>query len=207
MTAQGYTGPNVSMGDVEGLDAELTDVRADFAAGDASVLYTASLAYDASQAATATANNALPKAGGVVEDSTLEVRKSDGTSGVRLRATGGAVDIDKRNGDIVVSSFAGPGYAGTQTGLQRWRATGSTFAGLTEFDASVYGGAQYVDGANGKALFNQATGTGMDTLRIRGRKPSTGAPTTGTWVTGDAIMDSAKVWWYCTAGGTPGTWS
>lgn len=33
-----------------------------------------------------------------------------------------------------------------------------------------------------------------------------GAPTTGTWVTGDSICDSNGILWNCTAGGTPGTW-
>lgn len=49
-------------------------------------------------------------------------------------------------------------------------------------------------------------GASMVPLQLRGRKTTTGAPTTGTWVTGDTLMDSAKVWWLCTAGGTPGTW-
>jgi len=33
-----------------------------------------------------------------------------------------------------------------------------------------------------------------------------GHPTTGTWVTGQAILDSAGAVWTCTVGGTPGTW-
>lgn len=33
-----------------------------------------------------------------------------------------------------------------------------------------------------------------------------GAPTTGTWATHQAIIDSNGVVWTCTAGGTPGTW-
>lgn len=157
--------------------------------------------------ATQTALNLLlPKANGEVVDSTFSVRKGDNSSGIRIRSTGGAVDFDKMNGDIVISSFAGPGYAGTQTGLQRWRGNGSTFAGYTEFGDTVYGGAQYVDGANALSFFNAAPKNGLQALNPRGRKTTTGAPTTGTWVAGDAILDSAKVWWYCTVGGTPGTW-
>ena len=36
---------------------------------------------------------------------------------------------------------------------------------------------------------------------------TTGAPTSGTWTTGQLIMDSAGVVWACTAGGTPGAWA
>lgn len=47
---------------------------------------------------------------------------------------------------------------------------------------------------------------GLSPVRIRGRKTTPLAPTTGTWTAGDTVMDSAKTWWLCTAGGTPGTW-
>jgi hypothetical protein len=33
-----------------------------------------------------------------------------------------------------------------------------------------------------------------------------GAPTTGTWFTGNLVLDSNGVLWLCEAGGTPGTW-
>lgn len=49
----------------------------------------------------------------------------------------------------------------------------------------------------------------MTPINFRGLKTTTGSPSgagAGTWTTGDVIMDSAKVWWLCTAGGTPGTW-
>lgn len=47
----------------------------------------------------------------------------------------------------------------------------------------------------------------LSALNWRGRRGSTGAPTTGTWATGDVVMDSAGAVYLCTAGGTPGTWS
>jgi hypothetical protein len=34
----------------------------------------------------------------------------------------------------------------------------------------------------------------------------TGVPTTGTWALGSLVADTAGKLWYCTAGGTPGTW-
>lgn len=34
-----------------------------------------------------------------------------------------------------------------------------------------------------------------------------GAPTTGTWVTGNLALDSTNQLWVCVVGGTPGTWN
>jgi hypothetical protein len=44
-------------------------------------------------------------------------------------------------------------------------------------------------------------------LRIGGRLTTTGAPTTGEWATGDAVIDAAGTWHLCTEGGDPGTWT
>ena len=59
---------------------------------------------------------------------------------------------------------------------------------------------------------NAVSGTGID-LRAGGtgrlyQAPSgaTGAPTTGTYSTGEQIRDAAGEMWLCTLGGTPGTW-
>jgi hypothetical protein len=41
----------------------------------------------------------------------------------------------------------------------------------------------------------------------RGRLASRGAPTSGTYSTGDVIVDTLGAPFICTAGGTPGTWS
>lgn len=48
---------------------------------------------------------------------------------------------------------------------------------------------------------------GLSPLRIRGLKATTGAPTTGTWAVGDAVMDAVGAWYLCKTAGTPGTWS
>ncbi|MBM0237746.1 hypothetical protein JNW88_12265 [Micromonospora sp. ATA32] len=47
----------------------------------------------------------------------------------------------------------------------------------------------------------------LTAVNFRGQRATTGAPTTGTWVTGDVVLDSAGAVYLCTAGGTPGTWS
>lgn len=46
----------------------------------------------------------------------------------------------------------------------------------------------------------------LATIRYRGRETIAGAPTSGTWVANDLVMDSNQVLWLCTSSGTPGTW-
>jgi hypothetical protein len=47
---------------------------------------------------------------------------------------------------------------------------------------------------------------GLTAFNLRGRRATTGAPTTGTWVAGDVVADSAFDLYLCTVSGTPGTW-
>jgi hypothetical protein len=141
--------------------------------------------------------------GGEIVDSTLTIRKSDNSSAVRFRSTGGAVDIDKLSGDVVISSFSGAGFTGTQTGLVRFRDTGVTVAGLTEFGGTVYQGQQSVDAAGGTA--NLGAKNTLTNLRIAGFKATFGAPLTGDWATGDVVLATDGIW-RCTTGGTPGVW-
>lgn len=44
-------------------------------------------------------------------------------------------------------------------------------------------------------------------FKLRGLKATSGAPSSGTWATGDLIIDSGGASWLCTTAGTPGTWS
>jgi hypothetical protein len=47
---------------------------------------------------------------------------------------------------------------------------------------------------------------GIGVVNLVGLKASLGPPTSGTWATGDAFIDSGSALWVCSAGGTPGTW-
>jgi hypothetical protein len=70
---------------------------------------------------------------------------------------------------------------------------------------------------NGNSISNASSGRLVDTSSVqRVSNPSVGsytaAPTTGTWVRGDIVYNSAPaslgyVGWVCTASGTPGTWT
>ncbi|MEU7904103.1 hypothetical protein [Actinoplanes sp. NPDC049118] len=141
--------------------------------------------------------------GGEVVDSTLTVRKGDNSSGLRFRSTGGAVDVDKMAGDVVISSFAGPVFGGAQTALIRLRSAGSTLAGLTEFGSTVYLAEQSINAATGVAYLgakNSATNLGWC-----GYLAIAGAPTSGTWAVNDVVVTLTGIY-RCTVAGTPGTW-
>jgi hypothetical protein len=116
------------------------------------------------------------------------------------------VDVEKSSGDIIESSWSGaqPG-AGAQTNLRRWRGDGNTFVGRTEFGSGAFASEMIIDPANGYAKIGGKNG--MAPINVVGRKATAGAPTTGTWALGDTVLDSANAWHYCTAGGTPGTWT
>lgn len=47
----------------------------------------------------------------------------------------------------------------------------------------------------------------LTAFTFRGQKTGTGAPSTGSWLVGDVVMDSAGALHLCTVAGSPGTWS
>jgi hypothetical protein len=85
-----------------------------------------------------------------------------------------------------------------QTQLDGKQAAGSylvasDISNLVSDDTFTEGMNQKLDNTNGvTALF---------------RRSSPGAPTTGSWVVGNLVLDSLGILWYCTVSGTPGTWT
>lgn len=57
-------------------------------------------------------------------------------------------------------------------------------------------------GVSAGGAYNSTTG-----VTFRGLTGSPGAPTTGTWAAGDAVIDSTGALLVCTGAGTPGTWT
>jgi hypothetical protein len=149
-------------------------------------------------------NLKLDKAGGEVVDSTITIRKGDNSSGIRMRSSGGAVDFDKMNGDIIVGSFAGPGFSGTQTNIQRWRNDGTTFVGKTSFSATAYGEEQVIDAASGEARIGAKNS--LANLRFCGYTATNTSPASGSWALNDLVLDTLGRLWRCSVAGTPGTW-
>jgi len=178
--------------------------------GDAAVLYTASVAYDASVAATNAVNTKVSKSGDSISGD-LEIKAGDNSKGYRLRPTGGALDFEFGGAEFWLAGKSGsPGdpYGGDQHVVLKLRPNQDlvTAVGVWEYTDGPYGGARHlIDGTNGVASLGSKNG--LTNLRFAGYKDTPGAPTTDTWATGDMIMDSNKVWWRCSSGGSPGTWT
>lgn len=151
----------------------------------------------------------LPNASGTlaltsIADGTFTVSRTAGGA-ARWRATGGALDIETV-GDVLESSYPNQDFTGTQVFTRRLRGGGgSTLVGLTEFGTTPYTAEMSINPTTGVASLGGKNG--MSPIRLCGRKLSPGAPASGTWDAGDAIIDSAGAWHLCTASGTPGTWT
>lgn len=78
---------------------------------------------------------------------------------------------------------------------------------FADIDPAVFSSGKLADlGPDPEAVLVEGQ-NGLASIRLCGRLGAAGAPTTGAWLTGDAVLDSANAWHYCTAGGTPGTWT
>jgi hypothetical protein len=132
----------------------------------------------------------------------------DNTKGYRFRRGGSALDLEATGADLIVSNWSGTGFNGTQYSFDRYasNALAAQHAGLREFVASLYGAAVHtIDPTSGVAALGAKNS--LANIRLCGRLPTAGAPTTGAWAAGDAVQDAAGAWWLCTTGGTPGTWA
>lgn len=105
---------------------------------------------------------------------------------------------------------------GLSTGIFASFSTNPTNAALREALLGVYGSAAsskpgWVEATRVmSALMGLAAGGNFNALSqliLRGRRTTAGAPSSGSWSTGDWIVDSVGAIWLCTTGGTPGTWT
>lgn len=125
----------------------------------------------------------------------------------RLRRSGSALDLDATGVDLLISNFSGTNFDGTQRSYLRLSADAQNIqvAGKTEFVDALYGTAKHtLDASTGVASVGSKNS--LTNTRFCGTRASAGAPSTGTWVAGDTVLDSTGIWHLCTTGGTPGTW-
>lgn len=152
----------------------------------------------------------LPKTGGTLtgdlalDGANLTVARADDTGAYRLRVTGTGLDFEIGGLDVTVSSWQNADFTGTQSNIMRWEAAGPHLIGRTQFGTSPYDTIHDLDAGTGVASVGKKNS--LDNIRFCGRRTSAGAPTSGTWSTGDTVQDSAGALWLCTTGGTPGTW-
>lgn len=142
----------------------------------------------------------------VVGDNLTISRDDPGSLGAyRFRTTGGGLDLEVAGLDVIVSHWANADFTGTQKSLMRWEAAGPHLIGRTQFGTSPYDTVHDIDATTGVA--GVGAKNGLANIRLAGFKNSAGAPTTGDWVTGDVVLDSAGGWHLCSVGGSPGTWT
>ena len=127
----------------------------------------------------------------------------------RFKTSGASLDLDSAGTDLYLSAYPNADFTGTQRTYVRYEA-GAQLAHLLgrqliasgPFDSA---GVADLDPATGVAALGAKNS--LTNVRLCGFKATTGAPTTGTWATGDVVLDSAGRWYLCSAGGTPGTWT
>jgi hypothetical protein len=153
----------------------------------------------------------LPLTGGTltggltIDGANLTVTRADDTGAYRFRVTGGGLDLEIGGLDVTVSSWTGADFTGTQRNVMRWEGAGPHLIGRTQFGTTPFDNVHDIDAGTGVAALGKKNGLGN--IRLAGYKATVGAPTTGTWTTGDVVLDSAGAWHLCTTGGTPGTWT
>jgi hypothetical protein len=153
----------------------------------------------------------LPLAGGTmtgdltVTGANLTVKRGDGTGAYRLRVTGGGLDLEIGGLDVIISSWSGADFTGTQHNLLRWESAGPHLIGRVQYGTTPFDNVHDIDSGTGVASLGKKNGLGN--IRLCGLKATSGAPTTGTWTTGDVVLDSAGAWHLCSTGGTPGVWT
>lgn len=108
------------------------------------------------------------------------------------------------------ASPADPSVPANSISLSRVRvdaAVSSIVSGkITDIRPTLAGTAQYLGQVVGAGGNNGGVGQFSAQSRFLGMLTVTGAPTSGTYVTGDWGFDQNQIPWICTAGGTPGTW-
>ncbi|MGM9380326.1 collagen-like triple helix repeat-containing protein [Streptomyces antibioticus] len=135
----------------------------------------------------------------------LAVVRDDDEGAYRLRVTGGGLDFEIGGMDVTVSTWENADFTGPQHNVMRWEAAGPHLIGRTQFGTNPYDTVHDIDAGTGIAGLGAKNG--LTNIRLAGYKNSAGAPTTGAWDVGDAVLDSAGTWHLCTVAGSPGTWT
>ncbi|WP_143661817.1 hypothetical protein [Streptomyces glaucescens] len=142
----------------------------------------------------------------VVGNNLTVSRNTPGSLGAyRFRTTGGGLDLEVAGLDVIVSHWANADFTGAQKNVMRWEAAGPHLIGRAQFGTTPYNTVHDIDSTTGVAAVGAKNG--LTNIRLAGFKNTAGAPTTGTWTTGDVVLDAAGAWHLCTTGGTPGTWT
>lgn len=151
----------------------------------------------------------LTDGGMLVNRGDVFVRKPDASGEFAQRVSGGGLDYDAAGYDLFFSTWSGTGvgigvqrvYMRAESGAALMHAIGRWIWATGPFGATVHA----LDPVTGVAELGGKNG--LTTINLVGRGAVPGAPVAGAWNLGDLMIDSVGVWHYCTAGGTPGTWT
>lgn len=206
MTATGYVS---TTGDTRKVNKAGDTMTGELTLPDSSpdqALNAASKGYVDTQDATKASLNGAAFTGDVtVTGANLTVKRADGTGAYRLRVTGGGLDFEIGGLDVFLSKWSGADFTGTQSNVLRLESAGPHLIGRVQFGTGAFDDVHDIDSGTGVAALGAKNG--LANIRLCGRKATAGAPTTGTWITGDLVLDSAGAWHLCTTGGTPGVWT
>jgi hypothetical protein len=140
-----------------------------------------------------------------VNGANLTVKRADNTGAYRFRVTGSGLDLEVAGLDVFISKWANADFTGAQSNVMRWEAAGPHLIGRVQFGTGAFDDVHDIDSGTGVAALGAKNG--LSNVRLCGRKATAGAPTTGTWIAGDVVLDSAGAWHLCATGGTPGVWT
>jgi hypothetical protein len=221
MGVERQAGASIASGGTPGAHATThvtggSDVIADAVAGGAAGLMTGTMATklagietaataDMTGAEIATALAGVTVPGNIVaaEDSTPSRRGQINTQvASRVTVESGAVDL-------YLGTWSAFDFTGTQRTHIRCQNDASTLwlgPSVINFTADFTNAAMFVNLASGTCGLGFKNS--LSNLRINGRSQSAnGAPTSGTWVQHDTIVDLNGVLWVCQTAGTPGVWT
>lgn len=199
-------------GGVAGLDSDgdVIDADGEKVGGAEGTLLAANNLSDVASAATARGNlGAVAKAGDTFTGDVVVADNATATKAYRLKVTGGALDFDAAAQDLYLSTYPNADFTGAQNTYARFQAS-SRFAqlmGRFRFAVDAFDGAGVADLDSGTGVAGVGLKNGLTNVRMCGFKASAGAPTSGTWTEGDAVLAADGRWHLCTGGGTPGTWT
>ncbi|KUN03148.1 hypothetical protein AQI95_24635 [Streptomyces yokosukanensis] len=140
-----------------------------------------------------------------ISGANLTVKRGDGTGAFRFRTTGGGLDLEIGGLDVTISAWSNADFTGSQSNVLRLESAGPHLIGRAQFGTSPFDNVHDIDSGTGVAALGKKNG--LSNIRLAGFKATSGAPGTGTWTTGDVVLDSAGGWHLCTTGGTPGVWT
>jgi hypothetical protein len=147
--------------------------------------------------------------GGTVTGNVTVADNATPTKAYRFKVSGGSLDLDAGGEDLYLSAYPNADFSGTQRTYARYEADTQLahLLGRHLFASGAFDGTGVADLDPSTGVAAVGAKNSLTNVRFCGLKATSGAPSTGTWATGDVVLDADGAWHLCTAGGTSGTWT